>query len=187
MGLHCLPLCAFKSYQYTFSFWILVNMYFGKSCSSREFLASQICYFNAIRENKILAKIFGFTVFMTRFINSQYFDFYKRIIRKGLFHWTRQTWGLGYTAKPAFSGHSQRRQKLVFKTDYHIIQVKSIAECSKGSILQCFRPSFKLPFVFKTYVFFPFLSDCFRQVLLYIHHNYTTRKYTFEVCDHVKH
>ena len=30
----------------------------GKSCPSREFLTSQIC-FNAIRENKILAKISG--------------------------------------------------------------------------------------------------------------------------------
>ena len=32
-----------------------------KSCPSREFLASQMSY-NAIRENKILTKIFGFTV-----------------------------------------------------------------------------------------------------------------------------
>ena len=34
----------------------------GKSCPSREFLASQICFFNPIRENKIIAKISGFTV-----------------------------------------------------------------------------------------------------------------------------
>ena len=27
------------------------------------------------------------------------------------------------------------------KTNYHLMQVKSIAECSKGSILQYFRPS----------------------------------------------
>ena len=33
-------------------------------------------------------------------------------------------------------------QKLVFKTDYRLMQVKSIAECSKGNILQSFRPSF---------------------------------------------
>ena len=26
-------------------------------------------------------------------------------------------------------------QKLVFKTDYHLMQVKKIEECSKGSIL----------------------------------------------------
>ena len=29
-------------------------------------------------------------------------------------------------------------QKLVFKTDYSLMQFKSIAECSKGSILQFF-------------------------------------------------
>ena len=69
-------------------------MYFGKSCSSRLFLASQICYFNAIRENKILAKISGFTVFMTRVNKFSKFDVLERIIRKGLFHWARQTWGL---------------------------------------------------------------------------------------------
>ena len=30
---------------------------------------------------------------------------------------------------------------LVFKTNYRLMQVKSIAECTKGSILQYFRPS----------------------------------------------
>ena len=46
-----------------------------------------------------------------------------------------------HTVKPAFSSHSKRRPKLVFKTEYRLMQVKSIAECSKGSILQYFRPS----------------------------------------------
>ena len=32
------------------------------------------------------------------------------------------------------------------------MQVKSIAECSKESILQYFRPFFKLPFVIKIFV-----------------------------------
>ena len=32
-------------------------------------------------------------------------------------------------------------QKLVFEIDYCLMQVKSIAECSRGSILQYFRPS----------------------------------------------
>ena len=32
-------------------------------------------------------------------------------------------------------------KKLVFKTDYRLMQVNSIAECSKGSILQYFQPS----------------------------------------------
>ena len=36
------------------------------------------------------------------------------------------------TLKPALSRHSKRRPKLVFKTDYRLMQVKSIAECSKG-------------------------------------------------------
>ena len=43
--------------------------------------------------------------------------------------------------KPVLSGHLKRRPKLVFKTDYRLIQVKTIAKCSKGSILQYFRPS----------------------------------------------
>ena len=45
------------------------------------------------------------------------------------------------TVKPVLSSHSKRTQKLVFKTDYHLMQVKSIAECSKGSILPILRPS----------------------------------------------
>ena len=32
------------------------------------------------------------------------------------------------------------------------MQVKSIAECSKGSILQYFRPFIKLPFIIKNFV-----------------------------------
>ena len=33
-------------------------------------------------------------------------------------------------------GHSKRRPKMVIKTDYRLMRVKSIAECSKGSIVQ---------------------------------------------------
>ena len=43
-------------------------------------------------------------------------------------------------------------QKLVFKTDYRLMQVKSIAECSlleHSAILLTF---IKLPFVFKTFI-----------------------------------
>ena len=47
------------------------------------------------------------------------------------------------TVKPVLSGHSQKDQKLVFKTNYHLMQVKSIAEWSKWSILQNFRPSLR--------------------------------------------
>ena len=42
------------------------------------------------------------------------------------------------TVKPVRNGHSQKDQKLVFKTNYSLMQVKSIAECSKGSTLQYF-------------------------------------------------
>ena len=45
------------------------------------------------------------------------------------------------TVKPVLGGHLKRRPKLVFKTDYHLLQVKSIAECSPWSILQYFQPS----------------------------------------------
>ena len=44
------------------------------------------------------------------------------------------------SVKPVFKGHSQKDRKFVFKTNYRLMQVKSIAECSKGSILQYFRP-----------------------------------------------
>ena len=37
-----------------------------------------------------------------------------------------------YTVKTVLSGHSKK------KTNYHLMQVKSIAECSRGSILQYF-------------------------------------------------
>ena len=47
---------------------------------------------------------------------------------------------LALTVKPVLRGHSKRRPKLVFNTDYRLMQVKSIAECFKGSILQYFRP-----------------------------------------------
>ena len=48
---------------------------------------------------------------------------------------------LGYTLKPVLSGHSKRRPKLVFKTNYRIMQVKSNADCF-----------IKLPFAIKTFV-----------------------------------
>ena len=38
-----------------------------------------------------------------------------------------------YSVKPVLSGHSKKK-----KTNYRLMQVKSIAECSKGSILQYF-------------------------------------------------
>ena len=56
-----------------------------------------------------------------------------------------------FTVKPVLSGHSKGRPKLVFKTDYRLMQVKSIAECSKRAFCNTFDPH-KLPFVLKTIV-----------------------------------
>ena len=50
-------------------------------------------------------------------------------------------WHLLHTVKPVSNGHSQKDQKLVFKTNFCLMEVKSIAECSKCSILQYFQPS----------------------------------------------
>ena len=70
------------------------------------------------------------------------------------------------TVKPVFSGHSKRRPKLVFKTDYRLMQVKSIAECSPWSILQYFLPSLSYHLSFR-FLFCLFLSCRLRQALLY--------------------
>ena len=66
----------------------------------------------------------------------------KQVIVHVSLHWKR--WQLSSTAtsislnlhvfysalKPVLNGHSQKDRKLVFKTDYRLMQVKSIAECS---------------------------------------------------------
>ena len=59
-----------------------------------------------------------------------------------------------------------KRPKLVFKTNYHLMQVKSIAECSKGSILQYFRPSLSYHLSLR-YLYGLFLSGRLRPVLMY--------------------
>ena len=53
------------------------------------------------------------------------------------------------TVKPVLSGHSKRRPKLIFKTDYRLMQVKSIAECSKGEHSAILSTFINLPFVIK--------------------------------------
>ena len=70
------------------------------------------------------------------------------------------------TVKPVLSGHSKRTQKLFYNTEYRLMQVKSIAECSKGGILQYFRPSLSYHFPLRP-LFCLFLSGRLRQVLLY--------------------
>ena len=59
----------------------------------------------------------------------------------------------------------QRRSKLVFRTDYHLMQVKSILECSKKSILQYIQPLLSYHLSFRS-LFCLFLCGCLRQVLL---------------------
>ena len=53
-----------------------------------------------------------------------------------------------------------KTKKLVFKTDYCLMHVKSIAECSK-------RPSLSYNLSLRS-LFCLFLSGCLRQVLLYM-------------------
>ena len=77
--------------------------------------------------------------------------------------------------KPVQNDHSQKDQKLVFKTSYCLMQVKSIAECSKGSILQYFRPS--LSCHLSDLCFGLFLSGRFTQVLLYFTSKEENRDY----------
>ena len=71
-----------------------------------------------------------------------------------------------YTVKPVLSGHSKK------KTNYHLMQVKSIAECSNGSILQSFWPSLSYHLLLRS-LFCLFLSGCLRNILLYWQPTYT--------------
>ena len=66
------------------------------------------------------------------------------------------------TVKPVLSGHSKEDQKLVFKTDYRLMQVKSMAE---WSILQYFRPSLGYHLSLR-FLFCLLLSGRLRQFLL---------------------
>ena len=69
-------------------------------------------------------------------------------------------------SKTCLKGHSQKDQKWVFKTNYRLMQVKSIAECSKGSILQYFRPALKYNLALRP-LFCLYLSGRLRPVSLY--------------------
>ena len=64
------------------------------------------------------------------------------------------------------NGHFQKDQNLVSKTNYRLMQVKSIAESSKGSILQYFRPALSYYLSLRS-LFCLFLSGRLRQNLLY--------------------
>ena len=55
------------------------------------------------------------------------------------------------TLRPVLSGHSNKYQKLAFKTDYRLMQVKVFQNAPRehSTILSTF---IKLPFVVKTFV-----------------------------------
>ena len=66
-------------------------------------------------------------------------------------------------SKPCLKRSLKKKTKLIFKTDHSLMQVKRIAECSKGSILQYFRPLFGYHLsLLKSFVF----SGRLRHVLL---------------------
>ena len=69
-----------------------------------------------------------------------------------------------FTVKPVLSGNSKRTPKMVFNTNCRLMQFKSIAECSKRSILQYFRPSLSYHLSL-TILFCLFISGRFRLIL----------------------
>ena len=70
-----------------------------------------------------------------------------------------------YYSKTCFKRSLKKNTKIGFQ--YRVLmQVKGIAECSKGSILQYFRPSLSYQFSLRP-LFCLFLSGRLRQVLLY--------------------
>ena len=59
----------------------------------------------------------------------------------------------------------KKKTKTILMTKYRLMQVKSIAECSKGSILHYFRPSLSYHLSLRSFFFY--FSGRLRQVLLY--------------------
>ena len=83
----------------------------------------------------------------------------------------------------------KEHQNLVSNTDYRLVQVESIAECSPWSILQYFPRSLRYHLSLKP-LFCLFLIGRLRQVLLhletYSHMDPDVRKPVFRVSDHVR-
>ena len=59
----------------------------------------------------------------------------------------------------------KKKTKTILMTNYRLMQVKSIAECSKWSILHYFRPSLSYHLSLRSFFFY--FSGRLRQVLLY--------------------
>ena len=57
------------------------------------------------------------------------FGYFEGITVKDFFH---------CTVKPVLSSHSKKDHKFVFKTDYHLMQANSIAECSMRAFCNTF-------------------------------------------------
>ena len=71
----------------------------------------------------------------------------------------------------------ERHSNKPINTDYPLMKVKRIAECSKGSILQYFRPSLSYHLSVLS-LFCLFMSGRLRQVLLYSQAENTVRHRT---------
>ena len=56
------------------------------------------------------------------------------------------------TVEPVENGHSQKDQKLVFKTNYRLMQVKSIAECYPLEPYAILSTFIKLSIVIKIFI-----------------------------------
>ena len=72
----------------------------------------------------------------------------------------------GFTYSKTCVKRSLPKGQLFSKTTYRLMQAKSIAECSKRSILQYFRPALSYHLSSRS-LFCLFLSGRFTQVLLY--------------------
>ena len=75
--------------------------------------------------------------------------------------------GFCCTVNPVLSGHSKKAKTKILMTNGSLLQVQSIAECSKGSILQYPWPALSNNRFWKT-IFGLFESGRFTQVLLYV-------------------
>ena len=64
-----------------------------------------------------------------------------------------------YTIKPVISGHLKIDKIMVLMENGSLMKVKSIAECSKGSILQYFWPALSDNWYWKQ-ILVLFLSGC---------------------------
>ena len=86
-------------------------------------------------------------------------------------------YGTHITVKPALKGHSKRRPKIVLKTDYHLMQVRSIVECSKRAfyITALILSTLILSTFFKTFVLSIF--ECLLKTGFTVHTNHQIKRY----------